>query len=118
MHVNVGGIVDPETGKEIWIDVSEFNGTKEVRGRQQDYVGWIINATLSELGAREKVSFPCGTLWNRSLVSWKRSLLTHGIPQVMRYWVRCSTLYSKLAAGTDSRKVSLQPLPIANVLRL
>ena len=74
MHVNVRGVKDPDTGKEIWINVSEFKKTKEVRGRQQDFVGWIMNATLSELNAGEKV---------------------------MRYWVRCSNLYSKLAAGRN-----------------
>ena len=74
MHVNVRGVKDPDTGKEIWINVSDFKKTKEVRGRQQDYVGWIMNATLSELDGGEKV---------------------------MRYFVRCSNLFSKLAAGRN-----------------
>ena len=74
MHINVQGSKDPATGKDLWIDLAEFKKTKEVRGRAQDYVGWIMNATLSELDAKEKV---------------------------VRYFVRCSNLYAKLAAGRN-----------------
>ena len=74
MQINVQGSKDPATGKDLWIDLSEFKKTREVRGREQDYVGWIMNAALSELGVKEKA---------------------------VRYFIRCCNLYGKLASGRN-----------------
>ena len=99
MHMNVRGAKDPSTGKDMWIDLALYKKAKEVRGRQQDYVGWIMNATLSELDAQEKM---------------------------VRYFVRCSNLYGKLAAGRNqgalkaligSRTLALSYEQILAVLR-
>ena len=74
MKFNVPGIKDEDTDGNLWLDMSDYKATKEVRGRQQDYVGWIMNATLSELSQKEKL---------------------------VRYFIRCSNLYGKLAAGRN-----------------
>ena len=74
MHLTISGIKDPFTGKDIWLDLAQFKKTKEVRGCEQDYVGWIMNATLSELTPAEKA---------------------------VRYFVRCLNLYGKLATGRN-----------------
>ena len=50
------------------LDVAVFKTTKVVRGRQTDYVGWIMNASLAELTPEERV---------------------------LRYFVRCTNLYGK-----------------------
>ena len=54
----------------------EYKKTKEVRGKETDYVAWIINAPLSDLSVEEKV---------------------------VRYYVRCSNLFGKLALGRNQQ---------------
>jgi len=58
------------------LDVAVFKTTKVVRGRQTDYVGWIMNASLAELTPEERV---------------------------LRYFVRCTNLYGKLTSGRNQQ---------------
>jgi hypothetical protein len=74
MMMNLRGSQDPASGDDLWVNLSEFNGMKVVRGRNTDYLGWIMGAALSELDAKEKI---------------------------VRYFVRCSNLFGKLVAGRN-----------------
>ena len=89
MLINVPGTKDEIHNGDLWLDMAAYKATKEVRGRKQDYVGWIMKATLSELSQKEKI---------------------------MRYFIRCSNLYSKLATGRN--QASLRALICSPVLSL
>ena len=72
MRIHVMGSKDLATREELWIDLARFKTSKEVRGREQDYLGWITTATLSELTETEKN---------------------------VRYFIRCLNLCAMLTAG-------------------
>ena len=80
MHLAANGIKDKTTGEELCIDVADFKVQKEVRGKLQDYCGWILNAPLPELDNSEKL---------------------------MRYFIRCSNLYARLALGRNQLALRL-----------
>ena len=60
------------------MSVHAFKQIKEVRGKRCDYVGWIMQASLSELSKEERA---------------------------MRYFVRCSNLFSQMSMGRNQQSL-------------
>ena len=62
------------------LDLKDYKKTVEVRGRTQDYAGWVLNAPLNELNPEQKV---------------------------LRYFIRCSNMYGRLALGRNQHTLRL-----------
>ena len=71
--INIQGTVT-EQGEPLWLNLADFKKDVQVRGRTQDYAGWILNAPLGDLNAEQKA---------------------------LRYFIRCSNLYGRLALGRN-----------------
>jgi len=55
MKISIAGFKDSQGKDDLWIDCAHFKTQKEVRGKKQDYAGWILNAPLALLTREEKV---------------------------------------------------------------
>ena len=52
--VNIPGTVTAQ-GEPLWLNLADFKRAVQIRGRTQDYAGWILSAPLSDLNAEQKV---------------------------------------------------------------
>jgi hypothetical protein len=62
------------------MDMKDFKKTVEVRGRTLDYAGWVMNAPLTELNQEQKA---------------------------LRYFIRCSNMFGRLALGRNQKTLRL-----------
>ena len=65
-------------GEPLWLNIADFKQAVQIRGRMQDYAGWILNAPLGDLNAEQKV---------------------------VRYFIRCLNMYGRLALGRNQNSL-------------